>query len=118
MKTYSRESFNFNDFSVYAYTYENSHSWGHIATLFYKGRELATNKIRYYNRTWECYTYQTIILSLIRQAIEDRQTIIFNNYKYEHNLSRLKQSIKDDLTNHDAMIQELQKCFEYFSERG
>lgn len=50
--------------------YETRNSWGHKGRILYNGHDInVTSKIRYYNRTWECYTYQSLLFQLIRQAM-------------------------------------------------
>lgn len=50
--------------------YETSSSWGHKGRVLYNNHDIGvTHKIRYYNRTWECYTYQSLLKQLIRQAM-------------------------------------------------
>jgi hypothetical protein len=46
--------------------YETRNSWGHKGELRSNtlGNEI-TYKIRYYNRTWESYTYRTLLMSLL-----------------------------------------------------
>lgn len=51
--------------SVTAWTYETRYSWGHKADLYADGQQIAHDKIVYYNRTWEAYTYQSILQSII-----------------------------------------------------
>ena len=45
-------------------------SWGHIVTLYKNDTvKIGRANIRYYNRTWECYQYQSAIKSVIYGAI-------------------------------------------------
>lgn len=59
--------FRFGDFEFVCRYWEARNAWGHIATMYKGGEKLAEAKVRYYNRTWEMYTYQ----SAMRQALED-----------------------------------------------
>ena len=48
----------------------NRNSWGHIVTLYKNDTvKIGRANIRYYNRTWECYQYQSAIKSVIYDAI-------------------------------------------------
>ena len=50
--------------------YETRNSWGHKGRVLYNNHDIGvTYKIRYYNRTWECYTYQSLLKQLIRKAM-------------------------------------------------
>lgn len=46
-------------------TFSNSRSWGHKGTAIYNGREVASCKIVYQNRTWERYQFETLLFSLV-----------------------------------------------------
>ena len=37
----------------------------HIATLHKNGFEIASAKICYYNRPWECYEFESVLLRII-----------------------------------------------------
>ena len=51
-------------------TWRNSYSWGHKSTLLYKGNPISEAKVRYYNRTWEKYKYQSCMLKCLQELIE------------------------------------------------
>ena len=61
-------------------------SWGHEVTL-YKNDTLKVGraKIRYYNRTWETYIYQSAIKSVIYNAIEEIKAAAKVAFKNLHN---------------------------------
>ena len=54
--------------------YSNSKTWGHIAKAVYNGEVIATAKIRYYNRTWERYTFESVFYKLI-DILDDNKNI-------------------------------------------
>lgn len=77
--------------------YETYSSWGHKVKLLQNGYEIARQKIRYYNRTWETYTYQTTMNSCVNIAYNNGlETFIFD-YKEEHNKQRLNKGEKQTL---------------------
>jgi hypothetical protein len=53
------------DLTVSTEAWSNFRAWGHEVRAFYKGREVEKNNIRYFNRTWERYTYETALLGLV-----------------------------------------------------
>ena len=57
-------------FTLVCESWRTRYSWGHEVTL-YKNDTLKVGrvKIRYYNRTWERYQYQSAIKSVIYNAI-------------------------------------------------
>jgi hypothetical protein len=46
-------------------TYETRDSWGHKALMSIDGPIVSEKKITYYNRTWEAYTYQSILSAIV-----------------------------------------------------
>jgi hypothetical protein len=46
-------------------SYVTRYSWGHEAELYINGHMESCKKITYYNRTWESYTYQTILRNIV-----------------------------------------------------
>lgn len=54
--------------------FSNSKNWGHRAVAIYKGREIASKKVFYQNRTWERYQFETVMACLI--DVLDNQKIV------------------------------------------
>ena len=58
-------------FTIVCESWCNRNSWGHIVTLYKNDTvKIGRVKIRYYNRTWESYRYQSAIKSVIYNTIE------------------------------------------------
>ena len=53
--------------------------------------ELTTQKIQYYNRTWEIYTFYSVMNKAINTLIEELESDFIKNYKEEYKISRLTQ---------------------------
>lgn len=53
-------------------TWKTRNAWGHKSTLFINGYEESVAKIRYYNRTWESYTYQKSMEKVIRDFMKSK----------------------------------------------
>lgn len=51
-------------------TWETSQSWGHEVELKEGYRTIATARCRYYNRTWEMFTFQSCMIKAIDEAIK------------------------------------------------
>ena len=67
-------------------SWNNRNSWGHEVTIYKNNNEIIGRaKIRYYNRTWECYRYRTTILKAIVDAIARITTEAKKTYKELHN---------------------------------
>ena len=75
-------------FTLVCESWRTRYSWGHEVTL-YKNDTLKVGrvKIRYYNRTWECYQYQSAIKSVILDVLEKikaaakKEFLTLRNYK-------------------------------------
>lgn len=61
--------------------YGDGMTWGHRATLYKDGVQMTRCTYKYYNRTWERYTYESVIRGvverhkqkLVKQACEDER---------------------------------------------
>ena len=80
-------------------TWETSRAWGHKVHLLRNGYELVEEKVRYYNRTWECYRYQTCMFACIRTLINELETKIILKYKEENNVNRLTKVKREEILN-------------------
>ncbi len=49
------------EITICANGWQTRYSWGHTAEVWADGELMATAKIRYYNRTWEEYRFQSVI---------------------------------------------------------
>lgn len=59
-------------FTFVCESWRTRNSWGHEVTLYKNDTfKVGRAKIRYYNRTWESYLYQSAIKSVIYNAIEE-----------------------------------------------
>ncbi len=59
--------------------------WGHKVALYKNDNVLIeTAKVRYYNRTWESYKYQSVIKSVIFNAIEEITAVAKVAFKALH----------------------------------
>lgn len=75
-------------FTLVCEAWSTPNSWGHKVTLYQNNTEqIGSARVRYYNRTWEKYRYQSTIQSVIWdviQAIKKRAKAAFlklHNYK-------------------------------------
>ena len=68
--------------------WENTRAWGHKTTLLKNGVELESNTCRYYNRTWESYTYETCMSCVVEKLEYNEICRYVENYKREHGISR------------------------------
>jgi len=60
------KSFQLNkEYQIVCETKSTRSGFKHEATLLHNGREIDSAKIIYYNRTWESYQYQSVLLKLL-----------------------------------------------------
>ena len=61
-------------FTIYCETYEHSTGWGHRAWIFeYAGHYYDFSKRQtYYNRTWESFTYETVLKKALNAFFDTR----------------------------------------------
>ena len=78
-----------NEYNIVNEYWETSRAWGHKSTLIAPWGEVASHKIRYYNRTWESYRYQSCMGQLLSNILESNQKSYITEYKEKNNISRL-----------------------------
>ena len=69
--------------------WETSNSWGHKSTLIAPWGEVESHKVRYYNRTWESYTYESCMSGLLNSILENDLKDYITQYKEKNDIIRL-----------------------------
>lgn len=70
--------------------YETRNSWGHRGHVMGIGLNDLDTKIRYYNRTWERYTYQSLLLRLL-----DKYATFLTGMDFNYIVTLSEDEIKD-----------------------
>ena len=83
------------EYNIVNETWETSRAWGHKSTLVAPWGEVESHKVRYYNRTWESYTYQTCMCGLLDTILEDNLKSYITQYKEKNDIARLTSLQKD-----------------------
>lgn len=109
------EIFEYKNFKIVGTDYEDSKSRGHIAVIFYKDQELIKNKIRFYNRTWERYDYQSVILDALYDIMKIRENRIVNDYKDKMKIQRITKKKRNEIIACDDYMIELRDVYNYFN---
>lgn len=78
-------------------SWSTSNAWGHRTNVFKNGLEIEEHKSRYYNRTWESYTFQSCMFGAISEIEYKEKMRFVDNYKYENNIDRFKKGQKDEI---------------------
>ena len=76
-------------------TWETSRAWGHKSTLVAPWGEVESRKVKYINRTWERYTYESCMSGLINTILEDNLKSYITQYKEKNGIARLTSLQKD-----------------------
>lgn len=77
-------------------TWETYRAWGHKTTFYLDNIELNSAKCRYYNRTWECYQYQSIMKSCVYAYMEKIENMFLQDYKNSNGIKRFSKKSKED----------------------
>lgn len=63
--------------------------FAHDTTLFIDGRRVAEHTCHYLNRTWECYTYQTVMKGATDDLIERETAYLKDRFMEAHEYKKL-----------------------------
>ena len=78
-------------------SWSTSKNWGHKTNVIVNGYDYGTYKVRYCNRTWESYTFQSCMTGAIAKVMRYNITRYLENYKYTNNITRFKKGQKEEL---------------------
>ena len=108
------------EYNIVNETWETSRAWGHKSTLIAPWGEVESHKVRYYNRTWESYTYQTCMSGLIETILEDNLKSYITQYKEKNDITRLLADKKAEVIKEweqKEYIQDLKEIQERINDR-
>lgn len=94
-------------------SWSTSRAWGHRVKL-YTGSNyaaIADAKIRYYNRTWESYQYQSCMHAAVYQARSEHEAVVIADYKEDHNIKRLTKERRAQVLEHDEYRNTLNELY-------
>ena len=109
-----------NEYNIVNESWETSSAWGHKSTLIAPWGEVESHKIRYYNRTWERYTYESCMSGLIETILEDNLKSYITQYKEKNDITRLTSLQKDMIKaewQQQEYTQELMEIKERINDR-
>ena len=101
-------------------TWETSRAWGHKSTLIAPWGEVESRKVKYINRTWERYTYESCMSGLIDTILEDNLKSYITQYKEKNDITRLTSLQKDMIKTEwqqQEYTQELMEIKERINDR-
>ena len=100
--------------------WETSNSWGHKSTLIAPWGEVESRKVKYLNRTWERYTYESCMSGLINTILEDNLKSYITQYREKNGITRLTSLQKDMIKaewQQQEYTQELMEIKERINDR-
>ena len=109
-----------NEYNIVNEYWETSNSWGHKSTLIALWGEVESKKVRYYNRTWESYTYQYCMRYLLGTILENNLKSYITQVKEIRGITRLSKKIRAELEqewNNREYIQDLKEIKERIENR-
>ena len=74
------------NYEFVCFYWETSNAWGHEVHLLKNGLEFSKARVRYYNRTWELYTFQSAMYEALENFEKSEIDRFLNNYKLTHEL--------------------------------
>jgi hypothetical protein len=66
-----------NEYNIVCNWQSTRYGFRHLATLHKNGFEIAKTKICYYNRTWEGFEYESILIKIIEDNFTDQERVEF-----------------------------------------
>ena len=108
------------EYNIVNETWETSRAWGHKSTLVATWGEVESRKVKYLNRTWERYTYESCMSGWIETILEDNLKSYITQYKEKNDITRLT-SLKKDMIKAEwqekEYTQELMEIKERINDR-
>jgi hypothetical protein len=77
----------------------------HKSKLYFNGELLSEARASYLNRTWEAYTYQSVMKQAVRNAIESEVLA----EKSKRQIKRLTKSLRETIETQSELIQLLKE---------
>lgn len=95
--TIVKKTVNGNEYEFVNNFRRNRSGFVHEATLFRNGRYEGENHIQYYNRTWECYTYQSVMKGLVYGLLENCRNAYEMAWKNDRGIKRLTKAKRKEM---------------------
>lgn len=78
-------------------TYSNTRSgFKHSASLFENNYQISEGVCHYINRTWECFSYQTAMLTAVQNELDRIREQLLYYFKCDNNYTKLTANRKQD----------------------
>ena len=112
----TKKVINNNEYEFVNRSRSNRSGFVHETALYLNSVLIGENKIQYYNRTWECYQYQSVMKGIVRILMDEEFEIFKADYKQRNNIKRLtkakEEAMMQDLAeNKSPLYADLQKLY-------
>lgn len=96
MSTLKEFSVNNCKFTFYCSSRSTRHGFAHDAELFCEGNKISSASCHYLNRTWECYTYQSVMKKAVGNEIDSIRSALKYEYLFVNGYERMTEKRKAD----------------------
>ena len=110
-----------NEYNIVNEYWETSRAWGHKSTLIAPWGEVESRKVKYINRTWERYTYESCMSGLLDTILENNLKSYITQYKEKNDITRLLADKKAEVIKEweqKEYIQDLKEIKERIKNRN
>ncbi len=111
----TKKSINNNEYMFFNHSRSNHSGFVHETELYKNDRLIGEYKIQYYNRTWECYQFQSVMRGVINSLIAEAKEEYKNAYKKAHNIKRLTEAKRAEMQTEfekDTFVNELENLYQ------
>ena len=91
------KNINGNEYTFVNNSRGNRSGFVHETKLYRNNHLIGENKIQYYNRTWECYTYQSVMKGAVHALIDAEYEAFKAEYKQQNNIKRLTKAKETEM---------------------
>ena len=110
------KNINGNEYSFINHSRSNRSGFVHETKLYKNNSLIAENKVQYYNRTWEVYTYQTVMKGAVYALMDAEFEAFKADYKIQHDIKRLTKAKEAEMMhelaeNKPALYADLQELY-------
>ena len=111
-----KKSINNNEYMFINHSRSNRSGFVHETELYQNDRLIGEYHIQYYNRTWECYQYQSVMRGVVNTILGEEFEMFKAMYKRQHNIKRLTKQkeaemMQDFAMNKPALYDDLQELY-------
>lgn len=93
----TKKVINNNEYTFINHSRGNRSGFVHETELYKNDRLIAENKIQYYNRTWECYQFQSVMRGAVSVLIAETMEAHKTAWKESHNIKRLTEAKRAEM---------------------